>query len=129
MVSRLVTGVADPPADETRKMELFPFAKRIVSSGPHAAPRGFAIPSATTCTAPPEEEIFLSFPPEKNPIQRASVDQNGFSPFSVPDKAWADVSAIGLSQRMGFAPTADAENTIARPSGESANCGTGTVAL
>src|ERR1700680_2403186 len=99
-------------------MEPPPVEQRIVSSGPHEPPRESGKPSAITCTVPPLDGIFFSFPFAKKPTERLAGDQNGYSAFSVPGRGWAATSSIALSQSTAGFPGAEAANTMARPSGE-----------
>ena len=48
---------------------------------------------------------------------------------SVPGSEWAVTAFNDRSQRVGLAPGAAATNTMARPSGDTANCGPPTMAV
>src|SRR5262249_38050190 len=111
----------------TREILDAPRANRIVLSGPQDRPRGSVRPSAIFCAGPPLAGILLSLLSEKKAIHCPSGDQNGYSASSFPAIVWAKSSANGRSHNMGFAPGNEAANTIARPSGESSNCGAGIV--
>src|SRR5262249_17925087 len=102
---------------------------RMVPSGAHVPPRGSVAVAAISCTAPPKAGVLLSFPSAKNPTQRLSGDQNGFSASPVPGNGCAVTSSNGRTQRTGRLLASPATNASVRPLGERANCTTGTVAL
>ena len=60
-----MTGVTIPPDDDTRRTPVVPLEKRIVSSGPHEAPRLSGTFAAITCEGPPLAGVFFSLPSAK----------------------------------------------------------------
>src|SRR5579863_6585708 len=82
-LSSWVAGCGAPPEDDTRKTGVCWPSKRILPSSPQEAPRGLSASQRVTA-APPSTEIFFSFPPAKNPIQRLSGEKNGAAAPSVP---------------------------------------------
>src|SRR2546422_315881 len=119
--SIVVTRAATPPEEGMPLRVLVPRENRIILLGPQEMPRRSVNPSAITCTAPPAAGTFFSLSSEKNPIQRPSGDQNGYSAPSVPGIEWADTSARGRSHNMELAPGTEAANTMSWPSGDSSN--------
>src|SRR4051812_34848658 len=125
----MVAGAGAPPDADTRERPPLPLAYRIVPSGAHVPPKTSVKLSTTTWAPPPAAGIFLNCFGEKNAIQRLSGDQKGSIAFSVPAKACGAGSASGRTQSSGLPRSTLAVKAIAEPSGESANCGTGTEVL
>ena len=71
-----------PPRSSTRSPHSA--CMRMVSRGPHVAPRKSLMVLLMTSTVPPAAGTLFSVPSAKKPIQRLSGDQNGSWASSVP---------------------------------------------